>query len=172
VETSADRSAILPPPPIFTPTPVTASFAPAIPPPAPVRAPITRPLSPPAPEPLSPIAPKHRELESIPKVETPPMISEPVSALQIPAPQVPVPAQYLQAINILSREQQIERVTERMIENYNMSPMASRPPIPVTSAIDGEQQPRPLPVADGQVDIKHEPSTPAPVAVGDILMSG
>ncbi|KAE8448779.1 hypothetical protein EG329_008781 [Mollisiaceae sp. DMI_Dod_QoI] len=115
----------------------------------PARALTTQPLSPPIPEPLSPITPKYKELEPSPVVEPPPL-----------PPQVPVP-------DTMSREQQIERVTERMIENANMaSPITTHPRIPA------EHQQPPY----EQVEIKRERTSdemaPANANGEDTPMSG
>lgn len=104
--------------PLPTPTPLAARLS------TPARPTIPLSFSPPTPEPLSPIAPKV-ELEPTPVVEPSP-----------PAPEI-------QETEKTVRERQIERVTERMIENVNMAaPTIDDAPLALATLVNvaAEQQ--------------------------------
>lgn len=169
------------PAPVISPlsSPIQAPAAPTPPLPTPatpqIRRPTAQPLSPPIPEPLSPIAPKNRELEPSPIVE-PPSVLPPTQA-QPPAPEIisqPVVAQPVAVVDKTLRDQQIERVTERMIENANMaSPATETPSHTATPILDGTPllQPQVQAVRDREVELEREDEA-IPVNGNDTPMSG
>ncbi|CZR52587.1 uncharacterized protein PAC_02464 [Phialocephala subalpina] len=174
------------PAPVISPlsSPIQAPALPAPTPPIPtpatpqIRRPTTQPLSPPIPEPLSPIAPKTRELDPSPApvLESPPSLSPaPVQAAP-PAPEVisqPVVAQPVAVADTTLRDQQIERVTKRMIENANMASPATGTPQSSAQVVDDTPS-RVLSVPVAEVDIKNEQAAEqvVPVNGNDTPMSG
>lgn len=131
------------PAPLQTPLPTHPLPTPLIPRlSTPARPTIPLSFSPPTPEPLSPIAPKQVELDTPPIAEPSPL-----------APEAP-------DTETTVRERQIERVTERMIENANMaSPITYHTPLALATLVNvaaEQQHQQALAVSTENIEIKPE----------------